>query len=395
MVNRFVRLTVFPILAFIIFASFSISTTQAASTCSAPLGSYGLANVQYRIGSSLCVGNTARTQFYRYTCDETNGFTIKDLTLDNCKQECVDGDLTDPFVQVQKCDQFVANPTSSPSPSPSATTTPIPTPDPSASSCNGPNLDGGQLFPVVGYSCGMSSEIAAQKGEVPGTDSFNKSISCCYSVVQNIGAPKLACIFENFPGNDTILEPVDNMLASLIDKFPLYFFGSQLNDKTLTLGKIKTQLAQMPPCLEGLEPNGVPGSSSCTCGVKLPTDELIRFCGHITTNEEQQKCKDCLTGGTNEIGKGVWTGVGCVNISDESSFIQNLLGLGVSLGGGLSLLCLMYASFTFQRSAGNPEAIKKSRELITSCIMGLLLIIFSVFILRLIGYTILRIPGFS
>ena len=39
--------------------------------------------------------------------------------------------------------------------------------------------------------------------------------------------------------------------------------------------------------------------------------------------------------------------------------------------------------------------LKKAQELITSCIMGLMLIIFSIFILRLIGVDILKIPGFE
>ena len=41
------------------------------------------------------------------------------------------------------------------------------------------------------------------------------------------------------------------------------------------------------------------------------------------------------------------------------------------------------------------EKIKKAQDLLTSCIMGLMLIIFAVFILRLVGVNILRIPGFS
>ena len=48
-----------------------------------------------------------------------------------------------------------------------------------------------------------------------------------------------------------------------------------------------------------------------------------------------------------------------------------------------------------QTSQGNPEKLKKAQEMLTSCIMGLMLIIFSVLILRLIGVDILKIPGFN
>ena len=94
-------------------------------------------------------------------------------------------------------------------------------------------------------------------------------------------------------------------------------------------------------------------------------------------------------------GGGVYSGIGCIK-TDIKQFIQEtLLGMGVGLAGGFALLCLIYAAFQMQSSQGNPEKLKKSQELITSCIMGLMLIIFSVFILRLIGVNILRIPGFS
>ena len=45
-------------------------------------------------------------------------------------------------------------------------------------------------------------------------------------------------------------------------------------------------------------------------------------------------------------------------------------------------------------SAGNPEQLNAGKELIGSSIAGLLLVVFSVFILQFIGVNILGIPGF-
>jgi len=44
-------------------------------------------------------------------------------------------------------------------------------------------------------------------------------------------------------------------------------------------------------------------------------------------------------------------------------------------------------------SAGNPDKVKAGKELITSALSGLLLVILSIFLLKLIGVDILHIPG--
>ena len=46
-------------------------------------------------------------------------------------------------------------------------------------------------------------------------------------------------------------------------------------------------------------------------------------------------------------------------------------------------------------SQGNPEQVKGAREQLTAAIIGLLFIIFSLVILQVIGFNILRIPGFG
>jgi len=87
--------------------------------------------------------------------------------------------------------------------------------------------------------------------------------------------------------------------------------------------------------------------------------------------------------------------LGCVPIN-LANFISNyLLGRMIGLAGLLSLLCIIYSVFMMQTSQGSNEKLKKAQELLTSCILGLIFIIFSVFILKLIGVNILKIPGLS
>lgn len=134
------------------------------------------------------------------------------------------------------------------------------------------------------------------------------------------------------------------------------------------------------------------GNPNCRClsPTLSPLTSLTKYCDNITSGSgEVGQCNSCLQQG------GIWTGIGCV-YPDIKDFIQKtVFGFGIGLAGGIAFLCIIYAAFQLQTSQGNPEKIKKSQEMLTSCIMGLMLIIFSVFILRLIGVSIIQIPGFK
>jgi hypothetical protein len=88
------------------------------------------------------------------------------------------------------------------------------------------------------------------------------------------------------------------------------------------------------------------------------------------------------------------TAIGCIP-TRPGPFVNYVLTRAISIGAGLAFLLLLFGAFTLITSAGNPENIKKGQETITSAIIGLLFIIFSVFLLRLIGVDILKLPGFT
>ena len=67
----------------------------------------------------------------------------------------------------------------------------------------------------------------------------------------------------------------------------------------------------------------------------------------------------------------------------------------MGIGGLIAFILIIIGGLQIILSAGNPDRVKAGKEMITSAIAGLLLIIFAVFILRLIGYDILKIPGFG
>jgi len=93
-------------------------------------------------------------------------------------------------------------------------------------------------------------------------------------------------------------------------------------------------------------------------------------------------------------GEAISTAIGCINVKDPNAFIGSVLKFAIGIGGGIAFLLMILGVFQIITSAGNPDRLKAGKELITSALIGLLMIIFSVFLLELIGVKILQIPGF-
>lgn len=104
-----------------------------------------------------------------------------------------------------------------------------------------------------------------------------------------------------------------------------------------------------------------------------------------------------VTCGTN--GTGINTAIGCIGgvLSDKGpeEFLGNILKWSVGVGGGIAFLLILYAGFMVMSSSGNPERLKAGQELLTSAISGLILLIFSIFILKFIGIDILGLDQFG
>jgi len=89
------------------------------------------------------------------------------------------------------------------------------------------------------------------------------------------------------------------------------------------------------------------------------------------------------------------TAIGCIPVFNQSEFISFVLNWGVGIGGGIAFLLMLYAGFMTMTASGNPERLKAGQELLTSAIAGLILLIFSIFILKFIGVDILGLDKFG
>lgn len=204
---------------------------------------------------------------------------------------------------------------------------------------------------------------------------------------------KNQCCRVNFP--TSFIPPDAGPLNSIINTFS--FFTNFARDNliqpiidtytSMTKGNVSS-------CYTGVQSTSDANDPSCKCINPItPSPEYLNamndFCQRQNTVSDRNDCLACANDG------GIYSGIGCVK-TDTKKFIQEtVFGIGIGLAGGFSLLCIIYAAFMMQSSQGNPEKLKKAQEMITSCIMGLMLIIFSVLILKLIGVSILKIPGFG
>lgn len=86
---------------------------------------------------------------------------------------------------------------------------------------------------------------------------------------------------------------------------------------------------------------------------------------------------------------GVSTAIGCLSVANTSKFAASILEFALGVGGGIAFLLMIVGVFQITTSSGSPEKLKAGQELITSALIGLLMMVFSVFLLKLIGVDIL------
>lgn len=188
---------------------------------------------------------------------------------------------------------------------------------------------------------------------------------------------------ENFP---VVTSPVGEKFNGIIENLQ----GAIEEGTEKIIGKEFYQLIK-GKCFLG-EPVEVEGKCICKQSVTpTPVYAFNKICQDIFAKDVEQlkKCNVCIMGG------GYYSALGCIP-TNLSNFINDfVLKRAIGLSGIISFICIIYAAFLFQTSSGNPEKIKKGQELLTSCITGLLIIIFSVLILKIIGIDILKLPGMS
>lgn len=127
------------------------------------------------------------------------------------------------------------------------------------------------------------------------------------------------------------------------------------------------------------------------------------LCGQVA-KVDQEACLKCYYGNTSSVptedsvpesSTKLWTAFGCVSVGTPQSIVADILRIGMAMAGGFVLLNILFGAFMLSTSSGDPKRVQEAQEMISSAVIGLLFVIFSVIILQFIGVSILRIPGFG
>lgn len=92
----------------------------------------------------------------------------------------------------------------------------------------------------------------------------------------------------------------------------------------------------------------------------------------------------CTPGSTDN----VKTALGCLP-TDPQIFINKATPWAIYLGAGVAFILGVFGALMIVLSAGNPEKMQAGKEMITSAIAGTVILVFAVFILKIIGVDIL------
>lgn len=87
----------------------------------------------------------------------------------------------------------------------------------------------------------------------------------------------------------------------------------------------------------------------------------------------------------------VQTGLGPIP-DNPKGLADGVFKIALGAAGGIAFLLIIYGGFKLAFSQGDPKAIQDARDVITSAIVGLVLVVLSVFLLNLIGIDILGLP---
>lgn len=148
----------------------------------------------------------------------------------------------------------------------------------------------------------------------------------------------------------------------------------------------------LPPCVSG--PPACPTPGVCTSSCNSPDEPQDQFycetgvCCWPEGEPLPEVYENLFRPQTCEGGEGILTALGCIS-GNPSTFVYKIRNILLGIGSGITLILMIVGAFFVLSSQGNPEQIKRGKEIFVGALIGLLVLIFSTFLLELIGVDIL------
>lgn len=128
-----------------------------------------------------------------------------------------------------------------------------------------------------------------------------------------------------------------------------------------------------------------------------PTCDLCGWCNPQSNPKPPSwdSCNQCLyTSDGTPKEHAYFSAIGCISTQSDL-FLKSILSIVFGVAGGIAFLAVVFGTITVLTSGDDPTRLQSGKDMITSSIFGILLILFSVFLLRTVSFDILRIPGFG
>ncbi len=280
-----------------------------------------------------------------------------------------------------------------------------PSPTPASSYCiSNPNSCRCDMEPVAPYTCNIvdlqncctGSYAATCSTAIGSCNGSSTSCSCIGPPSETCGAEGERCCGIGSGCNEGL-----NCLTNISYNDPNicvapinYTCSSNCGDNSQPFGLCGRSGERPSDCDnsgEDCSGNGTSyGCGDCLCCSSYHPPTICSNVESVVTAIPRSAASSvCTVGGQT----GIETAIGCIPVSDNNAFLAFILRWAVGIAGGTSFILIIYSGFSIMTAAGDKRKLQAGKELLTAAIAGLLLLIFSVYILDMIGIRILRIPG--
>lgn len=85
---------------------------------------------------------------------------------------------------------------------------------------------------------------------------------------------------------------------------------------------------------------------------------------------------------------GINTAIGCIPIFSNDAmvaFVSFLLRWSSGIAGGIGMILIIYSGYMIMTSAGDPKKVQAGKELLQASLSGIFMVVFAVFLLRIIA----------